>query len=674
MKADPKNLLEALSNNAATFFIPPYQRNYEWKEETCAVFFEDVLKVATMNQSGIRAEHFFGSIVYVVEESGFGIPARYVLTDGQQRITTTMLLLIALRDGINDEQYRETIQKSYLQNERASDDSEFKIKLKQVETDWEAYKLLALQKEVPEELQNSAVYQNYLFFARKIRLLAQDDRKNLLEEGLAKFQIIAIQLEPQRNTWENPQEIFESMNSLGQPLSLADLVRNFLLMGMTSDLQSTLYDEYWLKLEKKLPGRLSEFVRDWMQADLHKFVKVAKENNYKELYAQFKQLVNARSVELIFDSFVRFSEPYAQAVGLKKTGNSKIDSLLFDLNSIGIGTGYSFLAELLQKREGSAGYDEAIVKILGALRTYLLRRRIVQLSAGENKFFPVLGSQVEKIVEDSDPQLAMLRQLSSWEFALRLPNNDELVARLSTMNFYNFGVGKSSPRILLSMVEEHLTKSRPNLDDDKLQLEHVMPQKLSAAWIFHLGDSAIKDHQELVHNVGNLTLIRHNQELGNKPFAEKLDVYKSNSGLQVSQNMILDCERWDSDAIRRRAEYIIQILVQKVLSLPSQFAHSSNWKQSSASENQFDSRQVLNQLIGETIYYNLDPRVTATVISAAKVLFEGREWNLSPLTRELKQRSGEISASSAYQGANYWSWEGTKLLDMEISSSGVIEQ
>jgi hypothetical protein len=264
----------------------------------------------------------------------------------------------------------------------------------------------------------------------------------------------------------------------------------------------------------------------------------------------------------------------------------------------------------------------------------------------------------------------MLRQLSSWEYALRLPNNDELVTRLSTMNFYNFGVGKSSPRILLSMVEEYLTKSRPALDDEKLQLEHVMPQKLSDSWIEYLGDSAIDDHQELVHNVGNLTLIRHNQELGNKPFADKKEVYKSNSGLQVTQNMILDREKWDADAIRRRAEYIIQILIDKVLSIPSQLAHSSNWKQSSAGEAQFDSRQVLNLLIGETIQYNLDPRITATVISGSKVLFEGKEWNLSPLTRELKQRSGGVSASSAYQGAYYWNWEGTKLLDMDVFNSG----
>ena len=113
MKANPTYLLESLSNNDITFFIPPYQRNYEWSADTCKVFLADIQKVSKSNQSEAAAEHFFGSIVYVVEDSGFGLPDKYVLTDGQQRITTTMLFLMALRDSIEDPRYQETIQKRY---------------------------------------------------------------------------------------------------------------------------------------------------------------------------------------------------------------------------------------------------------------------------------------------------------------------------------------------------------------------------------------------------------------------------------------------------------------------------------------------------------------------------------------------------------------------------------
>jgi uncharacterized protein with ParB-like and HNH nuclease domain len=219
MRADPSNLLSSLSSRDVTFFIPPYQRNYEWSTSTCKVFLTDLQKVAALNSAGTRAEHFFGSVVYVIEDAGFGVPSRFILTDGQQRITTSMLFLMALRDTISDEYLKETIQKSYLENERSGVKTDFKIKLKQVETDWEAYKLLALGEIVPQELKNSAVFQNYEFFRRSLDSIPEEERRGLLENGLAKFSIIAIQLEPDRNPWENPQEIFESMNSLGKPLS-----------------------------------------------------------------------------------------------------------------------------------------------------------------------------------------------------------------------------------------------------------------------------------------------------------------------------------------------------------------------------------------------------------------------------------------------------------------------
>ena len=178
MKASPTYLLDSLSNNDVTFYIPPYQRNYEWSTDNCKVLLSDVNDVTRANLSNVKTEHFFGTIVYVVEEIGFGVPAKYVLTDGQQRITTTMLLLIALRDSIDDGNYKKEIQRRYLENDRADESVEYKIKLKQVETDWEAYKLLVLGNDVPENLKNSSVYQNYLFFLKSLDPLIDDDKKN----------------------------------------------------------------------------------------------------------------------------------------------------------------------------------------------------------------------------------------------------------------------------------------------------------------------------------------------------------------------------------------------------------------------------------------------------------------------------------------------------------------
>lgn len=667
MKASPTYLLDSLSNNDVTFFIPPYQRNYEWLTDNCRVLLADVEKVTEANLSNVKTEHFFGSIVYVVEEVGFGVPAKYILTDGQQRITTTMLLLMALRDSIDDHNYKKEIQRRYLENDRADESVEYKIKLKQVESDWEAYKLLVLGHDVPENLKNSSVYQNHLFFLKSLEPLDDEDKKNLLEKGLMKFSIISIQLEPDRNPWENPQEIFESMNSLGKPLSLADLVRNYLLMGKNTRQQSELYNGYWLTLEKRLAGKLSEFLRDWMQADQHRSFKVARESNYKELYGAFKEVARGRSVVELFESFVRFSHPYSIVCGLEQTELRALDQVISDLNVIGVAPAYSYLAEVVAAWEARLLSEEDVIEVLSGIRTYLLRRRVLGITQAENKFYPVLGRRLSELSGSRNKKETLFRQLSSQEYALRLPNDDEMTSRLLTLNFYNLGRSRSYPRLLLSMAEEHLTKSRPAWDDSRLQLEHIMPQKLNVDWRQMLGEDFEAVHQELVNNIGNITLIRHNQELGNKSFDDKKEIYSGQSGLQVTQNRVLDREAWNAESIRRRQDYLIDLITQKILDIPASFKRASNWNQSDRDSTSFDQRAKLNPLIGETIEFVANPAMVAQVVSDSRVLFEGEEWALGPLTKALKERSGaKISKTSNFHGASNWSWDGVKLVDLDI--------
>lgn len=666
MKANPTNLLDSLSNKDITFFIPPYQRNYEWSEGTCQVFFNDVKRVADSNTSGTYAEHFFGSIVYVIEEAGFGVPDKYILTDGQQRITSTMLLLMALRDSLVSEDYKQSIQRRFLVNERTKEDSEYKIKLKQVETDWEAYKTLALGLEVPEPLKNSAVFQNYSFFLRETSGLEESEIIGLLEKGLSKFSIISITLEPDRNPWENPQEIFESMNSLGKPLSLADLARNFLLMGMSAEEQTNLYQKYWLTLENRLPGKLSEFIRDWMQADQHKSFKVAKEHNFKELYGQFKSTSGSGNVEDVLKELVSFSRPYAIVSGLEPSGNSHIDQLIADLRQIGISPAYSYLAELVSAWQREALSTSAMQLTLESLRTYILRRRIIGASTAENKFFPSLGGRIGVLCGSSDLRDELFSQLSSQEYALRLPNDDEVAARLETMNFYNFGASRTYPRMILSLAEERLTKARPQWDDANLQVEHIMPQTLGPSWREQLGVDADEIHRKFVNQIGNLTLIRHNQELGNKPFSDKKELYQNNSGLQITKTWVVDNEVWGEEQIERRSSLLIDYILDAVLGVPNSFKHSSNWKQANDVEVQFDSKEIMNQLIGQEIAFISNPRITAKIMSDSKVYFEGKEWSLGPLTKEIKKRSGSVSELSQFHGASYWTWDSIRLSELEL--------
>ena len=242
---------------------------------------------------GTQAEHFFGTIVYVQDEHVFGEPDILVLTDGQQRITTTMLCLAAIRDSIEDDKAKDYIDKTYLKNDNISSDTEYKIKLKQVETDWEAYRNIVLHNDITNTDMKSAVWKNYIYFKNRIKNEMADKSyalTRLIELGLEKFSLVTIQLEPKKNFWENPQEVFESMNSLGKPLSLADLVRNYILLGKDADEQENLYHKYWLSMEKTVPNVLSDYIRNFMQLKQKEPYKKATEKNYKELYGIFKKI------------------------------------------------------------------------------------------------------------------------------------------------------------------------------------------------------------------------------------------------------------------------------------------------------------------------------------------------------------------------------------------------
>ena len=309
-------LLKLLSNNDVTFFIPPYQRNYEWDREQCEAFLNDVINTAQVNRNGGYTEHFFGSVTYFQDDSAFGQPSKLVLIDGQQRITTTMLFLAAIRDLTDEPKAQAHINDKFLKNPEASDDMEYKIKLKQTETDWKIYSNVIFGEEPESGDKNSAVYQNYLFFKRAL----SGDRKpafgviDLIQHGLDKFSVITIELKPAQNSWENPQEIFESMNSLGKSLSLADLVRNYLLLGMSASEQETLYKAYWLPMEKRLPKRISDFIRDYMQLRDCKAYYKATATNYKFLYASFKELFkNASKADLTKD-LCKYSTYYAYII------------------------------------------------------------------------------------------------------------------------------------------------------------------------------------------------------------------------------------------------------------------------------------------------------------------------------------------------------------------------
>ena len=652
-----RKLLDLLSNNDVTFFIPPYQRNYEWTDEQCSVFLEDIKKTTESNEKGIYSEHFFGTFTFFQTETSFGQPNKLILIDGQQRITTTMLFLIAVRDIIDEESKKKHIDSKYLRNDDVQGEIEYKVKLKQVETDWVAYKKLVLREPLTETEKDSSVYNNYQYFVNKLTEMQNKGvvLMKLVEQGLSKLSVVTIELKPQQNEWENPQAIFESMNSLGKPLSLADLVRNYLLVGLDADKQEKLYKDYWLYIEKVIPGQISNFIRDYMQMHERKSFNKATETNYKKLYSLFKEIFSDVDPEELLRELTLYADLYSYILG-GKSDSPEVDRKLQDLRRINVTTAYSFLLSLFYCWKSGKLNEDEVVNVLDAFFVYCARRRILGLTSGENKNFPLLTKCLADLIHAENKKERMFEVLSNQESNLRLPNDIELTRHLETMNFYNFRHCK----FYLALIEENITKCRPDLTDKNLQIEHIMPQKLNQKWEKDLGESFEDIHQEYVHSIGNLTLIRHNKELRQKSFDEKKEIYVHNTGLQIAKTKITDCRKWNEKAMKKRAKWIIEYLLLNVLPIPDKMKRINNFIMK---EHRGLSFQEL-QLIGLNINFINDPSIVVRVVGDKDVEFEGKKWKLSPLTKEIYTRKGTVNASGSYQGAQHWEYDGIKLADI----------
>ena len=250
----------------------------------------------------------------------------------------------------------------------------------------------------------------------------------------------------------------------------------------------------------------------------------------------------------------------------------------------------------------------------------------------------------------------MFEILSKQESNLRLPNDIDVSRTVETMNFYNFGYCK----LFLSLIEERITRSRPDMEDEHLQIEHIMPQTLNNEWETKLGSDYESIHQEMVHNIGNLTLIRHNKELGNKPFDEKKEIYENLAGLQIAKTMITDKGKWNKDSIKRRAAWMIRFIIEEVLPIPDGMRRVNNFAAKKGGGLSFQELQ----LIGLDIDFIDDPSIHAHVVGDKDVEFEGKKWKLSNLTREIQTRRGKLTASGSYRGAQYWEYDGIRLADI----------
>lgn len=583
MKTESHSIHDVLAKNATSFFIPPFQRAYAWGRPEIDRYFSDISRIIDSeldSKQHDKLEHFFGTVVIKEEKAGFA--NKSVVVDGQQRLTTTLLFLIALRDTEEDETKRDIITQNYLTNNSSS--FQDKIKLKQVTKDWDSYRAL-INEEEPKPGVISIAYNllKRLILEKKIRSPEVGFEQYII--AIQRMNVAVIFLDERPFKGEDPQIIFETLNSLGKPLTLSDLVRNFVLLNMESEKQSNIYEKTWHpKIEEVLNDNSSKFFRDYLQYKTASSLKVVSDNNTKELYQQFKDFVET-SFETHSDfikDIIRYVKCYKwiitenvnDSISVNTNNDREIKELLRNIfHDIKAEAFKPYVLGLLEYHQyeinGIKLTDDLLIATLKTIRTYLIRRRVLGLTQGENKNIVTLSKKIDLLAKGS---ITMLEQLTNLFYRLRLPNDNEMRKTLTSLNFYE-GLKKYS-KLILGKIEENNTKVAIDFRDRKVTIEHIMPQTLEDSWKVELGENFNEIHKNYLHNIGNLILTEFNSEIGNKSFDEKKRKLQSSS-LNYRLD-IINRNTWNEESIKGHQENMIEWFLS-TFPLPDEYKEKANW-------------------------------------------------------------------------------------------------
>ncbi|WP_461206211.1 DUF262 domain-containing protein [Clostridium sp. DL1XJH146] len=537
MKADNINLLEFLGSSKRTFNIPVYQRNYDWKVSHCKRLFDDVEKII-INE---KESHFLGTIVYVDGEKNATF-REFIVIDGQQRLTSTMILLKALHDELNDEDIKADILEEYLINRRAPE--KLRIKLKPIKSDYEVYNKI-INGEKNTDTQNN-IFGNYKYFCNLIE--NSDLKPEEIYKGIQKLEIVYIQLDSEK---ENPQLIFESLNSTGLDLTQADLIRNFLLMGQTYSMQEHLYKKYWVNIEAVLPNSLiSDFIRDYLTL---KTSSIPKKEKVYDAFKQYYEELKNYNAEGVLEELLTFAEYYSWFTYCN-SNDEKINLRLKQLQRIKSTTVYPFLLNVFEDCYLYKNIDqEEVTKVLDVIISYVFRRLICEIPTNAlNKIFASIHKDIsknkkKKLQLHENVALVLLSKKGKAIF----PRDEVFKESFITKDIYNF----KQCKYLLECLEGY--KNKEQVDFSQITIEHIMPQTLSPKWQVDLGKKYKEIYDIYLHRIGNLTLSGYNGELSNKSYEEKkLILLKSN----VSINRDLSkFEYWNEKSIEQRGVELFNI-------------------------------------------------------------------------------------------------------------------
>ncbi len=540
MKATSANLLSVIKG-PKQFVIPIYQRTYSWHQTQCEQLFKDILRISKSNS--IHG-HFVGSVVYFQESihTVSDVPKLLVI-DGQQRLTTITLLIAALAEFIKDNEVAIETNATKLQNYylfNAEEEGELRFKLLLTRRDKETLMNL-LKGVVPSESKSLRVSENFEFFKKKINI----ENTVAVYNGLMRLFIVDVALE---KDVDNPQLIFESLNSTGMDLSQADLIRNYVLMGQETGLQTELYEKHWYPMEQsygnEYAGRFDWFMRDYLSVKTRTIPKIA------HVYEAFKKYVqNDTSPQAVIDVVAdihRYSGFYVNMV-LHKESDPELLSAFKRISQLKVDVSYPFLLAVYGDYVEQILSQQDFHHILCLVENYVFRRAICGIPTNSlNKTFSNLYKSVRKDHYLESIQ-AIFLLLDSYK---RFPTDAEFQNEMMTKDVYNF----RNRNYLLDRLENSHRKEQVHVDD--YTIEHVLPQnpELSNEWKTMLGADWKKVQEEYLHTLGNLTLTGYNSELSDRPFARKKSIEGGFDDSPIRLNEFLrKTDIWNAEQIQQRA-------------------------------------------------------------------------------------------------------------------------
>lgn len=552
MKATETNLLKFLQGTNQ-FIIPIYQRAYSWNLKHCQQLWDDI---ARASRDRAIPGHFIGSVGYIEDSlyQATGVPQLLVI-DGQQRLTTVSLLLTALAEFVEEPQVdsdvaARRIRNYYLFNSEEEGDLRFKLIL--TKNDKESFMRL-VQGLDPLTTSAPRLTENYEFFRKRIRDwgLGPDE----LFEGIGKLLVVDVALD---RRYDNPQLIFESLNSTGLDLSQADLIRNYVLMGLEPGEQTDLYQNYWFPMEQSFghadyAKQFDRFMRDYLTIKNSGTIP-----RIDEVYAEFKNDVSRTNSPIhdIVENIQRYCKYWIRLAASRNEEDHEIREMFADINTLRVDVAYPFLLEVYDDYTQQKLSRDEFLQILKLVQTYVFRRAICGIPTNSlNKTFATLSGEIDKSNYLESVQATFLLMMGYR----RLPNDEEFQLEFMVKDIYNF----RNRNFLFRKLESYGRKEVANIDN--YTIEHVMPQnpELSHEWQVDLGPDWKDIQGKYLHTIGNLTLTGYNPQLSDRPFRDKRDMEGGfrDSPIRLNQSLA-GLETWNEDEIQRRTQQLTDLATQ----------------------------------------------------------------------------------------------------------------